>query len=230
MRSLKAKMILTAGLILLPFSSLAQTINSVYIDQVGSNSTISMSQTGSNNKLGDETQAAIFTGNNQVVAIMQVGANNVGNFNIQGSSASVTSNVTGNLNTVTATCGASGTTSCTDTVIEANATGGGNTLSATVGGKSTAKINVTGDTNTATISSTTSNMAGSRAEITSTGGDSNNLSISQNGPAGLNGFSAKIEVTGGGNVVGVTQTGTVDSTVNVKSTGSNNNITVHSGN
>lgn len=223
-------LIVTAGFALLPFSSLAQTINSVYIDQVGSNSVINMTQTGSNNKLGDETQASILSGNNQVVAITQIGANNIGSFNIQGGGANVTSNVTGNLNTVTANCGTSGTTSCTDTVIESNATGGGNTLTTSVGGKSTAKINVTGDSNIANITSTTSNMAGSRAEIVSTGGNSNNLTISQDGPAGLNGFSAKIDVTGGGNTIGVTQTGTVDSTVNVKSVGSNNNITIHSGN
>lgn len=223
-------MALTAGFLILPFSSLAQSLNSVYIDQVGSNSTISMTQTGSGNTLGTESKSTSFGGNNQIVMITQIGANNVGEFNIQGGGANVTSNVNGNLNTVSVSCGAGGTTTCADTIIESNATGSMNTLTTTAGGKSTAKINLTGDSNRATITNTTTNMLGSRAEIVSTNGDGNTLSITQDGPAGLNGFAAKIDVNGGSNTVSVTQGGTVDSTVSVKSIGSGNTITVHSGN
>jgi hypothetical protein len=72
-------------------------------------------------------------------------------------------------------------------------------------------------------------MAGSRASITGQG-DSNTVNVSQSGPAGLNGFDAQVNITGGSNTVGVTQSGTVDSTVRISTVGSNNNITVNSGN
>jgi hypothetical protein len=61
-------------------------------------------------------------------------------------------------------------------------------------------------------------------------GDSNVVNINQNGPAGANGFVSKVEVTGASNNVAVTQSGTTDSTVNIKSTGSNNSISVTSSN
>lgn len=220
----------TVGIIMLPSVLHAQTANSVYIDQIGSNSTISMTQTGSNNRLGTSSQSTILNGNSQVITISQIGANNVGNFNIQGNSSNVTSNINGNLNTVTVDCGTTPSSSCNDTLIEANATGNNNTINTTVGAKSTAKININGDTNIAGINSSTTNLLGAKSQIDITGGNSNTVNVNQSGPAGANGFDAKIDITGGSNTVGVTQNGTIDSTVNIKTVGSSNHITVVTGN
>jgi hypothetical protein len=208
----------------------AQSQNTVYIDQIGSNSAIDVTQTGSNNVMGDETTKAIFRGNSQLVMITQIGSNNNSVFNIQGNGAQLTSNVTGSFNTVNASCGAAPTTACTDTVITANITGSTNNVNITAGAKSLATVDATGDNNTVGITSSTTNLLGARARVTSTGGNGNAITVSQTGTAGLNGFDATIDVTGGTNTIGVTQSGTVDSTVNIKSVGSNNTITVRSGN
>jgi hypothetical protein len=88
---------------------------------------------------------------------------------------------------------------------------------------------ISGSTNNTTVSSTTTNLLGAVVGVKETG-DSNVVNINQNGPAGANGFISKVEVTGASNNVAVTQSGTTDSTVNIKSTGSNNSIAVTSGN
>ena len=208
----------------------AQSQNTVYIDQIGSSSTIDVTQTGANNVVGNETNGTVFRGNSQLVMITQIGSNNNSVFNIQGNGAQLTSNVTGSFNTVNASCGAAPTTACTDTIITANITGNTNQVNVTAGAKSLATVDATGDNNTIGINSTTSNLLGARARIATTGGNGNAITVSQSGTAGLNGFDATVDVTGGSNTIGVTQSGTVDSTVNIKSVGSNNTITVRSGN
>jgi hypothetical protein len=85
------------------------------------------------------------------------------------------------------------------------------------------------NTNTATINNASDHLLGAKSSITIAGGQ-NTVSVSQSGPAGATGFDAMVDVTGSSNNIGVTQTGTVDSKVNVKSVGSNNTITVRSGN
>mgnify|MGYP006295280085 CR=1 FL=1 len=215
------------------FASVANAQNSVYIDQIGSNSTINVTQTGTDNQLGNTTNKTVLYGNNQAVTITQIGSYNTSAINAQGNNLTLTSNVTGDSNTVNVSCGATGGAgaACNDAAITATATGDTNVISVTgQGAKQTIGASLTGNYNTATVNSNTTNMNGATATVTQTGGDSNTINISQNGPAGLNGFSATVEVTGGSNNIGVTQTGTVDSTVNVKSVGSNNSITVHSGN
>lgn len=212
--------------------ALAQTANSVYIDQIGSNSTIDVTQQGSNNIVGTNTSRTILWGSNQSVTISQVGSSNIAALNVQGANSVVNTIVEGSLNTVTIGCGTGGSgnnASCTDSSITANATGDSNTLSITTGSKSTASITATGDNNTATINTNTSPLVGNTATISAVG-DGNTLSISQTGTAGVNGHSGTIDVTGSSNLVAVTQTGTIDTTVNVKSVGSNNNITVTTGN
>lgn len=211
----------------------AQSLNTIYIDQVGSGSIIDVTQTGANNSIGTSTSNAIrLTGNNQLVTIAQIGSSNTGFFGVQGPNVILSSTVVGNLNNVSLTCGTDPTgnnNNCADSTITANVTGSNNTANVIVGSKSTSTINIVGDTNTAAINSNTSNLFGSKAAIQAIG-NSNNVTIAQNGPAGLNGFDAAVSVDGSSNTIGITQTGTVDSTVHVNSQGSNNNITVRSGN
>jgi hypothetical protein len=202
----------------------------VYIDQVGSTSTINLTQSGGGNELGNETTKAIFYGNNQTVMIQQIGYGNTATVNIQGGGAVVNSTATGDNNVVSLSCGAMPTTACTDANLRADTTGAGNTLSITTGAKSVATITTTGgDNNAATINNASDHLLGAKSSINIAGGQ-NTVSVSQSGPAGATGFDAMVDVTGSSNNIGVTQTGTVDSKVNVKSVGSNNTITVRSGN
>ena len=54
----------------------AANLNSVYIDQVGSGSTISITQNGSGNEAGNSTTAMTMNGGAQQINIDQVGSNN----------------------------------------------------------------------------------------------------------------------------------------------------------
>lgn len=228
--AMKSIATIALGLTFLATTAAAGPNNMVYIDQVGSTSVINLTQNGGGNELGNETTKAIFYGNSQTVMIQQVGYNNIANVNIQGGGAIVNSTVTGDNNTVTLSCGAQPTTACTDANLTANATGAGNTLSITTGAKSVASITTTGgDNNTATITNSSDHLLGAKSNINVVGGQ-NTVSVSQSGPAGAAGFDAMVDVTGSSNTIGVTQTGTIDSKVNIKSVGSNNTITVHSGN
>jgi len=226
-RSTKIAMVAMMLLLLSQTSSANQ--NSVYIDQVGSNSTIAVTQDGSGNKAGDGTTSMIISGTGQNISIQQVGSNNIAAVNVQGSSTALTTIATGSNNTVTLNCGSVPTTSCTDTTITANATGNSNTLTTTATAKSTISTTVIGNNNTATINSNTTHLLGARVNIYATG-NSNTMSVNQSGPAGVAGFNAEMTVTGDSNTVGVTQTGTTDSDVQINSGGSNNSITVNSGN
>ena len=215
--------------IMLASQSFAGTINNVYIDQVGSGSTITLNQQGSNNEIGNDTTATTLHGNGQTVSISQVGSGNTHVVNVQGANSVVNSVVTGDNNNTTVACGAAPSSSCNDTAITANVSGNTNNTSITAGSKSTVTAEITGSTNNTTVSSTTTNLMGAVVGVKETG-DSNVVNINQNGPAGANGFISKVEVTGASNNVAVTQSGTTDSTVNIKSTGSNNSIAVTSGN
>ena len=215
--------------IMLASQSFAGTINNVYIDQVGSGSTITLNQQGSNNEIGNDTTATTLHGNGQTVSISQVGSGNTHVVNVQGANSVVNSVVTGDNNNTTVACGAAPSSSCNDTAITANVSGNTNNTSITAGSKSTVTAEITGSTNNTTVSSTTTNLMGAVVGVKETG-DSNVVNINQNGPAGASGFISKVEVTGASNNVAVTQSGTTDSTVNIKSTGSNNSIAVTSSN
>lgn len=218
------------GTMLFANNALAQA-NTVYIDQIGNNSVIDVTQTGSNNIVGTSVTGTRLYGNNQTVNITQIGSNNVAALNIQGNGATVSSDVTGSLNSLTINCGAGTGTlaACTDSNITVDATGDSNTMTVTAGAKNTSTTTITGDTNSVDINSQTNNLLGAKSDVTVAGGI-NTVTVSQNGAAGANGFDAKIDVTGSSNTIGVTQSGSVDSIVNIKSVGSNNTITVNSGN
>ena len=206
--------------------------NQVYIDQVGNNSNISVTQSGGDNMLGDSSTAAILHGNNQSITVAQIGAVNTTALNIQGAGTTVQSTVTGNTNTVNIDCGSGSVnkaSACADSSITANITGSNNDVGIAAGSKSTHVNEITGDRNTLHTDSITSNLLGARSTITATGSD-NAVTVTQHGPAGYNGFEATVALTGSSNTVGVAQSGTVDSKVNITSVGSNNTISVISGN
>jgi hypothetical protein len=209
-------------------ASLAQA-NLVYIDQIGNNSVIDATQTGANNIMGNETSVTKLYGNNQTVTVSQIGSNNVAALNIQGNNATVATAVTGSFNTATIECGGGiGTlAACTDTNIILNATGDHNTMTVQSGAKNTSTTNITGDTNSLLITTKTNNLLGAISSVSVVGG-LNDITILQDGPAGGNGFNAKLDITGASNTIGVYQGGSVDSKVDLKSAGSNNTITVHS--
>ena len=113
------QLLLAFGMVLMAVSASAQ--NSVYIDQIGNNTSISVTQTGTDNTLGNNTTKSVFYGDSQSVTISQIGSYNTGVVNIQGVGITLNSQVTGDSNTVNVNCGATGGL-CNNAAITASAT------------------------------------------------------------------------------------------------------------
>jgi hypothetical protein len=178
--------------------------NDVYIEQVGSGSTINITQEGSGNQVGTSTTDVYIGSGSNVVTIDQVGDNNTLAMVVNGSSADVTVNTTGSGNIQTIDCGTTSSAGCSASTITQTVTGDDNTITQDLGAGAnhTSNITVTGDTNTVTHTST------------STAGATMNATI-----------------TGDTNTVSVTQTGTLtQQNVTINSTGSSNSITINQSN
>ena len=223
---------LAAAAMMLSAPAWAQS-NSVYMEQIGSGSTVSITQDGSNNSVNTSGSKAKMFGDNLTVTIQQIGANNTMTMDVQtsGVATTVSSTVDGNLNDVTINCGNSGLSlgGCGGANITADALGSLNTMTIDTTGGSNSSMNITGDSNNVTINNTTANAKGAVGNI-NVSGNSNGVTLTQSGAAGTNGHSSTIAVTGNSNTVGVTQGGTIDTTVNVISTGNSNNIAVTTNN
>jgi hypothetical protein len=206
--------------------ALAQsTTNSIFIEQVGDNSNITIVQKGQNNRIGSEQNRMMLDGNGQIINTTQEGNNNL----IQGSivqadNVSVDTTVTGDSNTITYDRGdAASVTASTETVA---VTGSSNTLTFNQGTASSATgatqtIAITGDTNTLTSTINADDVVNTKTIA----GDGNTITTVQNGTAGKN---IELLLTGNTNTVTVNQQSTTNvDTLKINSTGSNGTITVN---
>jgi len=185
-------------------SSLAyaqSTTNSIFIDQVGNGSTITITQKGQNNRIGSEQERVVIEGNNQNITSTQEGNGNL----IQGSitqadNLDITSTVTGDNNTVTYDMGDA----------------------ASVSG-STKTLAVTGDSNNLTFNQgTTASATGATQNITFTG-DTNTYTSTINADDVVNDMT----VAGDGNAITMVQDGIAGKNVEMVLTGSTNTVTVN---
>jgi hypothetical protein len=185
-------------------SSLAyaqSTTNSIFIDQVGNGSTITITQKGQNNRIGSEQNRVVIEGNNQNITSTQEGNGNL----IQGSitqadNLDITSTVTGDNNTVTYDMGDA----------------------ASVSG-STKTLAVTGDSNNLTFNQgTAASATGATQNITFTG-DTNTYTSTINADDVVNDMT----VAGDGNAITMVQDGTAGKNVEMVLTGSTNTVTVN---
>lgn len=177
--------------------------NEIYIEQVGDSSTITITQDGSGNKIGDSmTDAYIGSGSN-TVTIDQIGANNELSLVVNGASTGVIVDTTGSGNIQTINCGTTSAAGCSGSTIKQVVNGDDNIITQNLGAGANhySEINVIGSTNTITHTSTNSGVT-----------------------------SAIITSTGDTNTIGVTQSGTLPQSVTINSTGSLNNITVNQSN
>jgi hypothetical protein len=209
-------------------SSLAfaqSTTNSIFIEQVGDNSTITIVQKGQNNRIGSEQNRLMLDGNGQIINTTQEGNNNL----IQGSivqadNVSTDTTVTGDSNTITYDRGdAASVAASTETVV---VTGSSNTLTFNQGTAASATgatqtIAITGDTNTLTSTINADDVVNTKTIA----GDGNTITTVQDGTAGKN---IEMLLTGNTNTVTVNQksTNNVD-TLKIDSTSSGSTITIN---
>jgi hypothetical protein len=209
-------------------SSLAfaqSTTNSIFIEQVGDNSTITIVQKGQNNRIGSEQNRLMLDGNGQIINTTQEGNNNL----IQGSivqadNVSTDTTVTGDSNTITYDRGdAASVSSSSETVV---VTGSSNNLTFNQGTAASATgatqtIEITGDTNTLTSTINADDVVNTKTIA----GDGNTITTVQDGTAGKN---IEMLLTGNTNTITVNQksTNNVD-TLKIDSTSSGSTITIN---
>ena len=200
--------------------------NSVYVDQIGSGSTISMTQTGNSNVIGNSTDKAIFNGQNNTVTIDQIGNTNLMSINIKGDGVTASSLVTGDNNTISMQCGVSGT--CTGSTLNNTITGDNNTITQKADGFTISNVTVNSDNNTVNIENDSSAVAGAKSTVLIDGGGGNSVNIIQTGVASTNGHEADVNILGATNTVDIKQGGGVDSKVISTINGSGNTLYIKS--
>lgn len=211
-------------LVMLQYANAAS--NNVYVDQIGSGSTISLTQTGNSNVIGNPTDKAIFNGQNNTVTIDQIGNTNLMSVNVQGDGVTVNSLVTGDNNTISMQCGVSGI--CTGSSLINTITGDNNTITQKADGFTLSTVTVNSDNNTVNIENDSSAVAGAKSTVLIDGGGGNSVNIIQTGVASTNGHEADVNILGATNTVDIKQGGGVDSKVISTITGSGNTLYIKS--
>lgn len=218
------------GMTLLSFLVMVGNVNaqsnSVYVEQIGSGSTINFTQTGTGNAIGSSAAKAVVNGNNNTVTIDQIGNTNVAALNAVGDGMNISSITNGNGNSVAIDCGSSG--DCTGSTITNTITGNGNSLMTNSDNLIDSTVNINSDNNTVTINNTSTSINGAKSNINISGGDGNTVALTQAGAAGANGHDTDITIVGATNIVDVKQGGGNDSKVNATITGSGNNLSINS--
>jgi hypothetical protein len=179
--------------------SLGAQANEVYVEQVGSGSTINITQDGTDNRIGDVGTPAYIGSGTNTVTIDQIGSTNVLDMVVNGAGTDVIVTTTGDNNIQTINCGTTQSAGCSGSYIKQDVTGDSNTVTQDLGSGAnhTSEITVTGDSNAVTHTSTATGIT-----------------------------SANITVSGNTNTVAVTQSGTLNKSVTVTSTGDSNNINI----
>jgi hypothetical protein len=179
--------------------SLGAQANEVYIEQVGSGSTINITQQGTDNRIGDAATPAYIGSGSNTITIDQIGSTNTLDMVVNGAGTDVTVSTTGSDNIQTINCGTTQSAGCSGSIIWQTIVGDSNTVTQNLGAGANheSKISITGDTNTVTHTSTATGIT-----------------------------SADITVSGNTNTVAVTQSGMLNKSVTVTSTGDSNNINI----
>jgi hypothetical protein len=188
--------------------------NDVYVEQIGDNSSVSITQTGAGNMVngnvggtGNADDAALIRGDLNNVTISQIGVGNILsmilNNETNGTGATVVVSADGSSNTQTIGCGTSVSSTCNASIIRSEITGNNNnTVQTLSGGVVQSKISINGNWNN--VTHTASGVGFHSGEIT----------VSGNGTSTL------------ANAVTLTQSGASAKNAVITSNGSNNNISI----
>ena len=188
--------------------------NDVYVEQIGDNAIVSITQTGAGNMvngniggLGNADDAALIRGDLNDVTISQIGSGNILslilNNESNGTGATVVVSADGSSNTQNISCGTALSSSCNASIIRSEITGNNNnTIQTLSGGVVQSKISINGNWNN--VTHTASGVGLHSGEIIVSG-------------SGVNGAA---------NAVTLTQSGAMTKNAVITSNGSNNNVIV----
>ena len=188
--------------------------NDVYMEQIGDNSSVSITQTGAGNLVngnvggtGSNDDAAIIRGDLNNVTISQIGASNtvsmIINNETNGTGSTVVVSADGSNNNQTIGCGTALSSTCNASIIRSEITGNNNnTVQTLSGGVTQSKIAINGNYNN--VTHTASGVGLHSGEITVSGSGTSSVA----------------------NAVTLTQSGASAKNAVITSNGSNNNIIV----
>jgi hypothetical protein len=202
------------------------TTNRIFIDQSGDNPNVNMTQDGTGNAAGSGGRPIYLRGIDQIVVTRQIGVNNdisleaVNNTTGTGQGVNITIQQIGNTNRVDAACGygnaSDGTTAlsgCKAADINWKFTGNSNDLQFRgTGDDLKSAVDVTGNSNIFRIDA----IGDKHSQTIKVAGDSNTFDINQRS-AGAAGSSIWVDLAGNSNTFTMSQTGTIDNVINIKS-------------
>lgn len=198
--------------------------NSIYIDQIGDTSTISITQTGNSNSVGGANTRATINGNSNLITIDQIGNSNTLDMVVEGDGNDIIQTISGDVNSLSLLCATCSMVTITDTI-----QGSGNELSRVIDSASgTSTVDIQSDNNTVSIQNDSTAISGASSSVSIIGGNGNGVTINQSGAAGTNGHNAILNIDGASNTAVIEQGGNVDSYVNATITGSGNNLNINS--
>jgi hypothetical protein len=213
--------------------------NEIYIDQIGDNLDLDITQDGQDNKIGTSTTDAGLYGDDMTFAITQTGNFNEITATIRGTDYTGTWSFTGNSNTVDLLCSSTTAGDCDTVTLNITTTGDDNDYTFNIGettdaDSSSIAFTVTGDDNIIN-----SSIDGVSTAVAVTLNNSSSLSTnSANGDAGVavtldidgdgdtNGHTVTLDITGGGSTYDVTQSGIYDNTVDATFNGDNQDVDI----
>jgi hypothetical protein len=186
--------------------------NDVYVEQIGDNAIVSITQTGAGNMVngnvgdtGNVDDPALILGDLNDVTVSQIGAGNIASLiiNTPGTGATVVVSADGSSNTQSIGCGTALSASCNASIIRSEITGNSNnTVQMLTGNAVQSKISINGSWNNVTHTATGAGLHSGEIIVSGSG------------------------VSGAANAVTLTQSGAMTKNAVITSNGSNNNVIV----
>lgn len=202
------------------------TTNRIFIDQSGDNPNVNMTQDGTGNKAGSGGRPVYLRGIDQIIVTKQVGVNNdisleaVNDTTGSGKGVNITIQQIGDSNRVDAACGygtasTGGTalTGCNAAEFNWKFTGDSNDFQFRgTGADLKSAVDVTGNSNIFRIDA----IGDKHSQTIKVVGDTNTFDINQRS-TGAAGSSIWVDLAGNSNTFTLSQTGTIDNVINIKS-------------
>ena len=225
-------------LLLITFGSTAFA-NEIYIDQVGDNLDLDITQDGTNNKVGDASTDMTLAGDDMTFAITQTGNTNTIVATIKGTDYTGTWAFTGNSNAVDLQCSSTSTGNCDTVTLNITTTGDDNTFDFDIGetadaDSATVSFTVTGDNNivnsdidgTSAVLTVVMDNSASLATTSANSDEGNVFTLDQAGNGDVAGHTVILDVTGGGSTYDINQSGINDATVNATFDGDSQDVDI----
>jgi len=206
--------------------------NEIYVDQIGDTLDLDITQTGADNVAGTSQAPMVLSGDDMTFDIDQIGDQNVIAATINGNTYSGTIDLTGNSNNVDLSCDSAAAASCETVTVDITVNGSNSDIDVRVGENSDASnlvatLTVDGDANVidAEIDGTDADatvIIDNSASLAS----GNTVNVDIDGDGDINGHSLGLDITGGGGVYNVTQSGINDNTVDGTFVGDNQAVDI----